>query len=57
MSEKKQKKEKVKLLINVKYNSERYSTGDVIEISTEDLEEFKKARAIETEETEDSEEA
>jgi hypothetical protein len=54
MSEKKPKKEKFKLLINVKHNSERYSAGDVIELSVEEIEVFRKAGAIEAEDSEDA---
>jgi hypothetical protein len=57
MSEKKPKMEKFKLLINVKYNSERLSVGQKIELTADEVEVFRKAGAIELEEAEDSEEA
>jgi hypothetical protein len=54
MSEKKSKKEKFKLLINVKHNSERYSAGDVIELSAEEIEVFRNAGAIEAEDSDEA---
>jgi hypothetical protein len=56
MSEKKSKKEKFKLLINVKHNSERYSAGAVIELSVEEIKVFRQAGAIKIEDNEESEE-
>jgi hypothetical protein len=55
MSEKKSpKKERFKLLINIKHNSERYSAGDVIELTPDDVEVFRKAGAIEAEDSDEA---